>query len=95
MSEVGLISEDKMTVRVSFVKMALLLGALTLGQGLVHANSLNPNLGGSVTIGNFNTANCYPFMCNDSGTNVGQSIDYERVFGGASFGGAVTINAIT
>jgi hypothetical protein len=95
MSKVGLLSEDKMSVRVSILKIALSLGAVTLGPGLVQATSLSPNLGGSTTIGNFNAGNCYPFMCNDSGTNIGQSIDYQQVFGGAGFGGAVTINAIT
>jgi hypothetical protein len=48
-----------------------------------------------VTVGNFDSGNCYPFMCNDSGTNSGQSIDYQQAYNSGKFSGATTINAIT
>jgi len=50
---------------------------------------------GSVTIGTADTGNCYPFMCNDSGTSVGQSIDLQQVFTPSAFSAPVTIDAIT
>jgi hypothetical protein len=48
-----------------------------------------------VTIGVFNTGNCYPMMCNDSGTDVGQSIDYQQVYTSTAFNAPMTINAIS
>jgi hypothetical protein len=35
---------------------------------------------GSVTVGSPDSGNCYPFMCNDSGTSEGASIDYQEDF---------------
>jgi len=46
-------------------------------------------------VGTFNTNSCYAFMCNDSGTNVGQSIDYQQVFAESAFSGTTTINSIS
>ncbi len=57
-----------------------------LGQSLLHAD---------VTVGTDTTGNCYPFMCNDSGTSVGQSIDYEQVYGSTSFTSPETIDSIS
>jgi len=34
----------------------------------------------SVTVGSPDSGNCYPFMCNDSGTSTGVSLDYQEVF---------------
>jgi hypothetical protein len=48
-----------------------------------------------ITVGTFQSGNCYPFMCNDSGTNVGQSIDYQQVFAQSAFPGNTTINSIS
>ncbi len=48
-----------------------------------------------VTVGNFNTGNCYPLMCNDSGSNSGQSIDFQQVYSAAAFSSPMTINAIS
>ena len=42
----------------------------------------------TVTVGNYDSGNCYPLMCNDSGTSVGVSIDYQQAFDSAAFGGA-------
>lgn len=50
---------------------------------------------GSVTIGVANTGNCYPFMCNDSGTNSGISIWYQQVYSSTAFSGPVTISSAT
>ncbi len=50
---------------------------------------------GSVTVGTGNTANCFPFMCNESGTSSGPSIDYQQVFASTAFSGPVSINSLT
>lgn len=69
----------------SMGKLAVLsLGCLALGAGLLKAD---------VTYGNYDTGNCYPFMCNDSGSNVGQSIDYQQVYAAGSFGVLTNITA--
>jgi hypothetical protein len=47
------------------------------------------------TVGTYNTGNCYPFMCNDSGTNSGQSIFYEQVYSSSAFSGTVSISSLT
>ena len=46
-----------------------------------------------VTVGTINpsTGNCYPFSCNDSGTSVGQSIDYLQVYSSSAFSGPITV----
>ncbi len=62
--------------------------ALVLGLGLFAS-------AGTVTVGNNDSGNCYPFMCNDSGTSVGVSIDYQEVYNAASFGtGAIKITSL-
>jgi hypothetical protein len=50
---------------------------------------------GSVTIGNDNGGNCYPFMCNDSLNSSGQSIDYQEAYNSSAFSGMTTINSLT
>lgn len=51
---------------------------------------------GAVTIGVANTpGNCYPLMCNDSGTGIGPSIRYQQVYAASAFPGTVTINSET
>jgi hypothetical protein len=78
------------------LRIVLSLGVLMLGQGLVQAASVTgTGPGTGVTVGNNNSGNCYPFMCNDSGTNVGQSIDYQQVYSSSAFTGASTIDSIT
>ena len=49
----------------------------------------------SVTVGNYDGGNCYPFMCNDSGTNVGVSIDYQQAYNSARFSGPITVSSIS
>jgi hypothetical protein len=49
----------------------------------------------SITVGTADTGNCYPFMCNDSGTNVGPSIEYQQVYAASAFSGPVTITSET
>jgi hypothetical protein len=58
--------------------------ALLLSTSLLYAD---------VTVGTVNTGsgNCYPFSCNDSGTNVGQSIDYMQVFSSSAFSGTINV----
>jgi len=57
--------------------------------------SVTVMLHASVTVGSFNTGNCYPFMCNDSGSNVGQSIDYQEAYVSTAFSGPLTVNTIS
>jgi hypothetical protein len=74
------------TISISrILRTVLPLGALMLGQSLLRAD---------VTVGTDNNGNCYPFMCNDSGTSVGQSIDYEQVYASTAFTGPQTIDSI-
>jgi hypothetical protein len=55
-----------------------------------------PALAAPITIGTPGGGNCYPFMCNDSGTNVGQSIEYQQVYDGALFpSGGYNITSLT
>jgi len=86
-------------------RAALLFCFLTVS-GLAYAGSVTVgNFGtatvsgqavpGSVTVGNYNTGNCYPLMCNDTGTNVGPSIDYQQVFTQSAFSGSTTIDSMT
>ena len=49
----------------------------------------------SVTVGSYDSGNCYPFMCNDSGTSVGVSIDYQEAYNSARFPGAISISSIS
>jgi hypothetical protein len=66
-------------------KIVLLLGSLAFGSGFLKAN---------VTYGTFNAKDCFPFMCNNSGTSTGQSIDYQEVYAASSFSGPTTITGI-
>jgi hypothetical protein len=52
---------------------------LFLSASLLHA--------GPVTVGSPDSGNCYPFMCNDSGTSTGVSIDYQEGFNSSYFSG--------
>jgi hypothetical protein len=49
----------------------------------------------SVSIGSMDSGNCYPFMCNDSGTSVGISIDYQQAFTSTAFTGPFSISSIS
>jgi hypothetical protein len=48
-----------------------------------------------ITVGVADTGNCYPALCNDSGTSVGQSIDYQQVYSASEFSGPLTITSIS
>jgi hypothetical protein len=48
-----------------------------------------------ITIGVADTGNCYPALCNDSGTSVGQNIDYQQVYSASAFSGPLTITSIS
>jgi hypothetical protein len=50
---------------------------------------------GSVTVGSANSSNCYPFMCNDSGTTSGTNIDYQEAYNSSDFAGPITISSIS
>ena len=64
---------------------------LTRGLLLVALLSAGVLLHADVTVGNYNGGNCYPFLCNDSGTSVGTSIDYQQAYTHTAFSGAITI----
>ena len=49
----------------------------------------------AVTVGSFDSGNCYPFSCNDSGTNVGQSIHYMQIFSASAFAGPISFDTIS
>jgi hypothetical protein len=49
----------------------------------------------AVTVGVAGDGNCYPFMCNDSGTSTGQSFDYQQVYAASAFSGPITIGSET
>ena len=48
-----------------------------------------------ITIGVADSGNCYPFMCNDSGSSSGASIQYQQVYAASAFPGATTITSET
>jgi hypothetical protein len=49
----------------------------------------------SVEVGSPDSSNCYPFMCNDSGSSSGVSIDYQEAYNSSAFPGAMTISGIS
>lgn len=48
-----------------------------------------------VTVGTPDNGNCYPFMCNDSGTSSGESIQYQQVYSSSAFSGPIDISSLT
>jgi len=46
------------------------------------------------TIGSMDAGDCYPFMCNDTGTNLGPSIMFQEAYNSSSFPGSVTIRSL-
>src|SRR5690242_20193839 len=65
------------------------------GLVMLVALSMSTAAFADITVGSNDSGNCYPFMCNDSGTNVGVSIDYQQAYNSAKFSGLTTINTIT
>ena len=55
----------------------------------------HPNGPTSTTVGSFDSGNCYPFMCNDSGTNVGVTLDYQEAFTSSAFSGPLTVTSMS
>ena len=68
------------------LKMLTLLALLSMSL-MLHATS--------VSVGSMDGGNCYPFMCNDSGTSVGVSIDYQQAFVSSAFSGPFTVSSIS
>jgi hypothetical protein len=68
---------------VSLLSFLLVLGTASAAQAA------------SITFGTHNAENCVPFLCNDSGTDMGQSIHYQQVYDAAEFGGVFDIGSIT
>lgn len=46
-------------------------------------------------LGTYDTGNCYPFLCNDSGRSSGQSIDYQQVYAASAFSGPIAIKSVS
>jgi hypothetical protein len=65
----------------------LILFALLSMTVMLHATS--------VSVGNMDSGNCFPFMCNSSGTSVGVSIDYQQAFTSTAFSGPLNITSIS
>jgi hypothetical protein len=68
------------------IRVLTLLSLLSAGI-LLHA--------GDITVGTYTNGNCYPLMCNDSGTNSGTTMDYQQVYASTAFSGTVAINSVT
>jgi hypothetical protein len=49
----------------------------------------------AVVVGSYNGGNCYPALCNDSGTSTGVSIDYQQAYSHTAFAGPITISSIS
>jgi hypothetical protein len=61
------------------------------GLALLFVLSASVLLNANVTVGTYNTGNCYPFLCNDSGTSVGTTMDYQQAYSHTAFSGPITI----
>jgi hypothetical protein len=68
------------------LKMLTLLALLSMSL-MLHATS--------VSVGSMDGGNCFPFMCNSSGTSVGVSIDYQQAFTSTAFSGPFTVGSIS
>lgn len=65
----------------------ILVAFLLLATNLSNASS--------ITVGSNDSGNCYPFLCNDSGTSVDQSFYYQQIFNSSSFGiSPITITSL-
>jgi hypothetical protein len=70
--------------------------AIKTAAGLILCLALCGSLrADTVTVGTPNAANCYPFLCNDSGVATGQSILYQQVYGASNFSGPFEIDSLT
>jgi hypothetical protein len=75
-------------------KVGLILALGIAAGGMALLVSAAPAAAASVTVGNKDGGNCYPFNCNDSGTNVGQTIAYQEEYLGTAVG-SLTFSKIT
>lgn len=66
--------------------LTLALACLLLFTAAAYADS---------TAGIADSSNCYPFACNDSNTNVGQSIQYQQVYAASALSGMTVFNTLT
>lgn len=62
---------------------------------LLLAATAHGALAGAVTVGVATTGDCYPFMCNDTGTSIGPSIHYQQIYAASAFPGLFTIGSET
>ncbi len=70
--------------------------AVLIVLGLAVCFSFTPTANAAtITVGSFDTGNCYPFLCNDTGISSGQSIEYQQVYASSAFSGPVSITALT
>lgn len=67
-------------------RLLLLLTACIFLCGTVFAD---------ITVGTTTGGNCYPFMCNDSGTNTGTTMDYQQVYTQTAFSGVTNITSLS
>lgn len=65
--------------------------------GVLAGVSMTTSVGAGEVVGSPtpDSGNCYPFSCNDSGTSVGLSIDYDEIYTQTAFSGVTTIDKIT
>jgi hypothetical protein len=71
----------------TLLKATLLTVVLALSASSLFATT--------ITVGNYDSGNCYPFMCNDSNTSSGVSIDYQQAFSSSLFSGPINITSIS
>ncbi len=69
----------------------ILMAALGAGAMFLAASPASAG----IIVGSNDAGNCYPFLCNDSGTNSGLSVDYQQAYKASAFPGAITINSLT
>lgn len=72
--------------------MKKLLGVLCTATALAW---VAPAMATDVVVGTANTGNCYPFLCNDTGTSTGLVMDYEQVYSSTLFSGPTYIFSVT
>lgn len=70
-------------------------GATAAALAFAVAASAAAPASASVIVGSNNSGNCYPLLCNDSGTDTGVTMDYQQVYSASAFSGPITINSVT
>jgi hypothetical protein len=68
---------------------------LTLAGCLLVICCAPTSIWAQTTVGIVETGNCYPFLCNDSGTTIGETINYQQVYSASAFSGPLTINSLS